>query len=86
METSSSRVVLASRLSEPSGFRVIEAALKLGIARRQMSDLVNCYSERPPEIAIRLDKAFNGGLMQGIDSSLSGLIQVKKEAHHIKVE
>ncbi len=40
---------------------VTAAASKLGISRKQMSDIVNCRSGISPEMAIRLDKAFGGG-------------------------
>ena len=38
-----------------------EAAHKLGVSRKQLSDIVNCRSGISPEMAIRLDKAFGGG-------------------------
>ena len=46
---------------EPLGLSVTEAARKLGISRKQLSDIVNCRSGISPEMAIRLDKAFGGG-------------------------
>lgn len=46
---------------EPLGLSVTEAARRLGISRKQMSDVVNCRSGISPEMAIRLDKAFGGG-------------------------
>ena len=46
---------------EPLGLSVTAAAKKLGISRKQMSDIVNCHSGISPEMAIRLDKAFGGG-------------------------
>jgi len=46
---------------EPLGLSVTEAAKKLGVSRKQMSDIVNCRSGISPEMAIRLDKAFGGG-------------------------
>ncbi len=38
-----------------------EAAKRLGISRKQLSDIVNCHAGISPEMAIRLDKAFGGG-------------------------
>ena len=46
---------------EPSGLSVTEAARKLGVGRKQLSDVVNGRSGISPEMAIRLDKAFGGG-------------------------
>ncbi|GGK33298.1 HigA family addiction module antitoxin [Salinarimonas ramus] len=46
---------------EPLGLGVTEAARRLGVSRRQLSDLVNGRSGISPEMAIRLDKAFGGG-------------------------
>ena len=46
---------------EPLGLSVTEAARKLGISRKQLSDIVNCRAGISPEMAIRLDKAFGGG-------------------------
>lgn len=46
---------------EPLGLGVTEAAKKLGISRKHLSDIVNCRAGISPEMAIRLDKAFGGG-------------------------
>ncbi|MGQ0665037.1 MAG: HigA family addiction module antitoxin [Pseudomonadota bacterium] len=46
---------------EPLALSVTEAAKKLGVSRKQLSDIVNCHSGISPEMAIRLDKAFGGG-------------------------
>jgi addiction module HigA family antidote len=46
---------------EPLGLSVTEAARRLGVSRRQMSDIVNGRAGLSPEMAIRLDKAFGGG-------------------------
>ena len=46
---------------EPLGLSVTEAARRLGVSRRQLSDIVNCHSGISAEMAIRLDKAFGGG-------------------------
>ena len=45
---------------EPLGLSVTEAARKLGVSRKQLSDIVNGQSGISPEMAIRLDKAFGG--------------------------
>ena len=45
---------------EPLGLSVTEAARKLGVSRKQLSDVVNGHSGISPEMAIRLDKAFGG--------------------------
>ena len=45
---------------EPLGLSVSEAATRLGISRKQLSDIVNGHAGISPEMAIRLDKAFGG--------------------------
>jgi addiction module HigA family antidote len=46
---------------EPLGLTVVETARRLGVSRKQLSDIVNCHAGISPEMAIRLDKAFGGG-------------------------
>ena len=46
---------------EPLGLTVTEAARKMGVSRKQLSNIVNGRSGISPEMAIRLDKAFGGG-------------------------
>ena len=46
---------------EPLDLSVTEAAKRLGVSRKQLSDVVNGRSGISPEMAIRLDKAFGGG-------------------------
>ena len=46
---------------EPLDLTVSDAAKRLGISRKQLSDIVNCRAGISPEMAIRLDKAFGGG-------------------------
>ena len=64
-----------------------EAARKLGVSRKQLSDVVNGHSGISPEMAIRLDKAFGGGadtcyrLQAAYD-----LTQAMKNADRIQVE
>lgn len=71
----------------PLRLSVTEAAGKLDVSRRQMSDLVNGRSRISPEMAIRLDKAFGGGadawyrLQANYD-----LAQAMKKANRIKVK
>ena len=72
---------------EPLGLSVTKAAKKLGISRKQLSDIVNGHSGISPEMAIRLDKAFGGSadtwfcLQAAYD-----LAQAMKTADRIKVE
>lgn len=72
---------------EPLGLSVTEAAKRLGVSRKQMSDIVNGHSGISPEMAIRLDRAFGGGadtwyrLQAAYD-----LAQAMKLANRIKVE
>lgn len=46
---------------EPLGLTVTEAAARLGVSRKQLSDVVNARAGISAEMAIRLDKAFGGG-------------------------
>ena len=46
---------------EPLGLTVTEAAARLGVRRKQLSDIVNTHAGISAEMAIRLDKAFGGG-------------------------
>ena len=46
---------------EPLGLTVTEAAKRLGVSRKQLSDVVNGRSGISPVMAIRLDKVFGGG-------------------------
>ena len=46
---------------EPLGLTVAAAAKRLGVSRKQLSDIVNGHAGISPEMAIRLDKAFGGG-------------------------
>ena len=72
---------------EPLGLSVTEAAKKLGVSRKQLSDIVNAHSGISPQMAIRLDKAFGGGanmwyrLQDAYD-----LAQAMKTADRIKVD
>ena len=72
---------------EPLGLSVTEAACKLGISRKQLSDIVNCRSGISPEMAIRLDKAFGGGAETWYRlQSTWNLAQAMKRADRIEVE
>ena len=46
---------------EPLGLTVTAAASKLGVSRKQLSNVINCRSGISPEMAIRLDMVFGGG-------------------------
>ena len=46
---------------EPLDISVTDAARRLGVSRKQLSDLVNGHAGISPEMAIRLDKTFGGG-------------------------
>lgn len=72
---------------EALGLNVSEAVRKLGISRKQLSDIVNCRSGISPEMAIRLDKAFGGGAETWYRlQSAYELAQAMKKADQIKVE
>ncbi|MCY4189337.1 MAG: HigA family addiction module antitoxin [Bryobacterales bacterium] len=72
---------------EPLGLSVTEAARKLGVSRKQLSDIVNYRSGISPEMAIRLDKAFGGGADTWYRlQSAWELAQAKKSASGIRIE
>ena len=72
---------------EPLGLSVTEAAKKLGVSRKQLSDVVNGHSGISPQMAIRLDKAFGGGANTWYRLQATyDLAQAMKQADQIKVE
>ncbi len=72
---------------EPLGLSVTAAARKLGISRKQLSDIVNCHSGISPEMAIRLDKAFGGSADTWFRLQAAyDLARAMKKADRIKVE
>ena len=72
---------------EPLGLSVSEAARKLGVSRKQLSDIVNCRAGISPEMAIRLDKAFGGGAETWYRlQSAYALAQAMEKADQINVE
>ena len=69
------------------GLSVTEAARKLGVSRKQLSDIVNGHSGISPKMAIRLDKAFGGGAETWFRLQAAyDLAQAMKHADRIKVE
>jgi addiction module HigA family antidote len=65
---------------------VTEAARRLGISRKQLSDLINGRAGISPEMAIRLDKAFGGGADTWLRLQAAyDLAQAMKRARTIKV-
>ncbi len=72
---------------EPLGLNVTEAAKRLGVSRKQLSDIVNCHAGISPEMAIRLDKAFGGGADTWLRLQAAyDLAQAMRHADEIKVE
>ena len=72
---------------EPLGLSVTEAARKLGVSRKQLSDIVNGRAGISPEMAIRLDKAFGGDANTWYRLQAAyNLAQAMKQADQIKVE
>ena len=72
---------------EPLGLTVTEAAKKLGVSRKQLSDVVNGHSRISPQMAIRLGKAFGGGANTWYRLQTTyDLAQAMKQADQIKVE
>lgn len=71
---------------EPLGLSITEAAKKLGISRKQLSDVVNGRSGISPSMAIRLDKAFGGGAETWLRLQAAyDLAQAMRQARRIKV-
>lgn len=72
---------------EPLGLSVTDAAKRLGVSRKHLSDLVNGRSGISPEMAIRLDKAFGGGAETWFRLQAAyDLAQAMKSADQIKVD
>ncbi len=71
----------------PLGLSVTAAARKLGVSRKQLSDIVNGHSGISPEMAIRLDKAFGGSAETWFRLQAAyELAQAMKKASKIKVK
>ena len=71
---------------EPLGLSITEAATRLGVSRKQLSDLVNGHAGISPEMAIRLDKAFGGGAETWLRLQAAyDLRQAEQRAGNIKV-
>lgn len=51
--------ILKEDCIKPLGLSITEAALKLGISRTTLSEIVNCRAGISPEMALKLGKAFN---------------------------
>jgi addiction module HigA family antidote len=72
---------------EPLRLNVTEAAKRLDISRKQLSDIVNCHAGISPEMAIRLDKAFGGGADTWLRLQAAyDLAQAMRNADKIKVD
>ncbi len=72
---------------EPLGLTVTEAAERLGVSRKQLSDIVNGHAGISPEMAIRLDKAFGGGAETWLRVQAAyDLARVLKRASAIRVD
>jgi addiction module HigA family antidote len=71
---------------DPLGLSVTKAAARLGVSRKQLSDLVNGHAGISPEMAIRLDKAFGGGAETWLRLQAAyDLRQAERHAGKIKV-
>ncbi|MCY3738112.1 MAG: HigA family addiction module antitoxin [Gemmatimonadaceae bacterium] len=72
---------------EPLGLSFAEAARRLRVSRKWLSDIVNCRAGISPEMAIRLDKAFGGGAGTWLRLQAAyDLAQARKHADEIKVD
>ena len=71
---------------EPLRLTVTEAARRLKVSRKQLSDLLNGHAGISPEMAIRLDKAFGGGADAWFRLQAAyDLARAMKKANRIKV-
>ena len=50
-------LVLREDVIKPLGLTVTEAAKRLGVTRKTLSELLNCKSSLSPEMAVRISKA-----------------------------
>ncbi len=72
---------------EPLGLSVAEAAPKLGVGRKHLSDIVSGQIGISPEMAIRLDKAFGGGAQTWYRMQAAyDLAKAMQNADEIRVE
>ena len=72
---------------EPLDLSVTEAARRLGVSRKQLSELVNGRAGISAEMAIRLDKLFGGGADTWFRMQAAyDLAQAMKRADRIRVE
>jgi len=72
---------------EPLGLSVTDTAKKLGVSRKQLSDVLNGHSGISQKMAIRLHKAFGGGADTWFRLQAAyDLAQAMKKAKKIKVE
>jgi len=72
---------------EPLELSVTEAARRLGVNRKQLSELINGRAGISPEMAIRLDKAFGGGADTWLRLQAAyDLAQAMQHADEIKVD
>ena len=49
--------ILREDVIKPLGLTVTEAAKRLGVTRKTLSELINCRSSMSPEMAVRVGKA-----------------------------
>lgn len=72
---------------EPTGLTVTDTARRLGVSRKQLSDVINGHSAISAGMAIRLDKAFGGGAETWLRLQAAyDLAQALRSTDAIKVE
>lgn len=72
---------------EPVGLTVTAAAGVLGVSRKALSDLLNGHTGIPPEMAVRLSKAFGGSIESWLTQQMQyDLARVRQKAGEIKVQ
>jgi len=57
-------LVLKHDVLEPLNLTVTEAARRLGVTRKTLSELINCRASLSPEMAIRIGNAMSMGALK----------------------
>ena len=79
--------ILKEHYLEPLGLSVTAAARALGIARKNLSLIINGHAGISPEMAVRLSIAFNTSAEVWLDHQRDyDLCQLRQRAKKLKVE
>ena len=79
-------VLVRSMCLDAFGLSVTEGALRLGVSRQALNNVVNGRAAISPEMALRLDKAFGGGAENWLQRQVAyDLTQARKRSHALRV-